>query len=287
MTAIHPTAIIHPTARLDSTVEVGPYSLIEADVTIGPRTVIGPHCFIAAGTRLGAENQIHFGAVIGHAPQDLAYKGEPTHTQIGDRNTIREYVTIHRGTTPGSSTAIGSDNFFMANAHIAHNCHVGDHVILANLATLAGHCIVEDQAFLAGMVVCHQFTRIGRLAMLGGLSAINKDIPPFMICAGRPGVIRGVNLVGLRRAGLKPDARQAIVRAFKTLYRSGLNVSQALDRINDEAPTPEVRELAAFIKAATRGICDGAETAEETPYSNQHPKMALTADDLDDTVDAT
>ena len=284
MTIIHPTAIVHPQAQLDASVEVGPYTIIEQDVIIGPRTVIGPHCLIAVGTQIGAENQIHFGAVIGHRPQDSAYHDAPTGTQIGDRNTIREYVTIHRGTTPDTSTVIGSDNFLMANAHIAHNCRVGDRTIFANLATLGGHCVVEDQAFVSGMTVCHQFTRIGRLAMLGGLSAINKDVPPFMVCAGRPGVVRGVNLVGLRRAGRTLAARQAIVRAFKLLYRSGLNVSQALEQMRAADPTPDVRELIVFIKAAKRGICAGA--GPETPPAAKRSTSPLTAADEDDTLDS-
>ena len=258
MTTVHPTAIVHPAAQVDPTAEVGPYSVVEADVTIGPRTVIGPHCLVATGTRLGAENRIHFGAVIGHAPQDLAYQNEPTCTQVGDRNTIREYVTIHRGTKAGSSTVIGSDNFFMANAHIAHNCRVGDHTVFANLATLGGYCVVEDHVFLSAMTVCHQFTRVGRLAIMGGLSGINKDVPPFMVCTGRPGAIRGVNLVGLRRAGLKPDGRQAITQAFKTLYRSGLSTTHALEQLEASQPTDEVRQLIAFVRAAKRGICPAA-----------------------------
>ena len=258
MTTIHPTALIDRTAQLDSTVEVGPYTVIEPDVVIGPRTVVGPHCLIARGTRLGADNRIHFGAVIGHEPQDLAYDGGPTTTVIGDRNTIREYVTIHRGTTPGTSTQIGSDNFLMANVHIAHNCRVGNHVIMANLATLAGHCVVEDRAMLAGLTVCHQFTRIGRLAMLSGLSGPSKDVPPFLICTDRRGVIRGVNVVGLRRAGIGAAGRAAIKRAYQVLYRSGLNTRHALEQLRAGDPTPEVRQMIAFIETAKRGICPGA-----------------------------
>ncbi len=281
MTAIHPSAIVHPKAQLDATVEVGPYALIEADVVIGPRTVIGPHCFIAGGTRLGVENHIHFGAVIGHEPQDLAYDGGPTTTVIGDRNTIREYVTIHRGTRPGTSTVIGSDNFLMANVHIAHNCRVGHKVIMANLATLAGHCVVEDQAVLAGLTVCHQFTRIGRLAMLSGLSGPSKDVPPFLICTDRRGVIRGVNLVGLRRAGIGAAGRAAITRAYKLLYRSELNVSQALEQLRATEPTPEVQELIAFITTAKRGICPGAQTL----LAAKRATNTLTASEPDATLD--
>ena len=258
MTDIHASAVVHSTARVDPTAILGPYAIVEEDVVIGPRTVIGPHCLIARGTRLCAENQIHFGAVIGHAPQDLTYHGEPSYTEIGNRNVIREYVTIHRGAKPESSTVIGSDNFLMANAHIAHNCRVGNKTIFANLATLAGHCVVEDQAVLSGLTVCHQFTRIGRLAMLSGLSGPSKDVPPFMICTDRRGVIRGVNTVGLRRAGFKPDARRAVVNAFHVLYRSGLNTTHALERLEASNPTEDVRYLIAFIRAAKRGICPGA-----------------------------
>ena len=264
MTAIHATAIVHPKAQIDPTATVGPYSVVEEDVAIGPRTVVGPHCLIARGTRLGAENRIHFGAVLGHEPQDLAYDGGSTATIIGDRNTIREYVTIHRGTTPGSSTVIGSDNFLMANVHVAHNCRVGNHVIMANLATLAGHCVVEDQATLAGLTVCHQFTRIGRLAMLSGLSGPSKDVPPFLICTDRRGVIRGVNVVGLRRAGIGPAARTAIKRAYQVLYRSGLNTRHALEQLRAGDQTPEVQQMIAFVETAKRGICPGATARIET-----------------------
>jgi UDP-N-acetylglucosamine acyltransferase len=194
------------------------------------------------------------GAIVGHAPQDLAYKGAPTFTRIGDHNQIREYVTIHRGTKPESATVIGNENFIMAYCHIAHNCELGNQVILVNQASLTGYCIVEDQAFLSGMTGFHQFTRIGRLAMVSALSACNKDVPPFMICGGRPAVVLSINVVGLRRAGIAEPVRNEIKKAYKVLYRSGLAVSNALEKIKEELTSPEVQHLVGFIESSERGI---------------------------------
>ena len=219
MNGIHPSAIVSKDVRLGDDNEIGPGCVIEDGVIIGSHNKLWMNVYVGPGTTLGDHNQIHMGAVVGHVPQDVAFKGGPTYTKIGSHNIIREYVTIHRGTKDGTSTVIGDRNFFMANAHIAHNCQVGHDVILVNLASLTGYCIVEDWVFLSGMVGLHQFTRVGRLSMISALSAVNKDVPPYMLCGGRPAVIQGINVVGLRRAGLAAPVREEIKRAYKLLYR--------------------------------------------------------------------
>ena len=266
MNNIHPSAVVGKRVQLGEENSVGPGCVIEDGAVLGSRNRLWMNVYVGPGTTLGDENQIHMGAVIGHAPQDLAFTGEPSFTKIGHRNTIREYVTIHRGTKPGSTTVLGDDNFLMANAHVAHNCQVGNNVILVNLASLTGYCIIEDGAFLSGMVGLHQFTRVGRLAMLSALSAINKDVPPYMLCGGRPAVVQGINVVGLRRAGVSAPVRQEIKQAYKLLYRSGLNVPNALEAIERACQSDEVKHLVAFVRASERGICAGisqdAEDAE-------------------------
>lgn len=259
---ISPSAIIGKGVQLGAGNEIGPGCVIEEGVVIGSRNTLWMNVYVGPGTTLGDENQIHMGAVIGHVPQDVAFAGSPTCTKIGHRNIIREYVTIHRGTKEGTATVIGDECFFMANAHIAHNCQIGSQVTLANLATLAGYCVVEDGAFLSGMVVLHQFVRVGRLALLSGLSAVNKDVPPYLLCGGRPAVIQGLNVVGLRRAGILPGVREEIKRAYKLLYRDGLNVSHALEAIDRECQSTELKQLVEFIKRSERGICAGI-SAEE------------------------
>lgn len=254
---IHPHSVISPNARLGEGNEIGPGCIIEDGAVLGSGNTLWPHVYIGPGTTIGDENQIHMGAVIGHIPQDVSFSGGPSFTTIGSRNTIREYVTIHRGTKEGSATVIGDENFFMANAHIAHNCQLGSHVTLVNLATLAGYCVVEDGVLLSGMVVLHQFTRIGYLAMASGLSAINKDVPPYMLCGGRPAVIQGLNAVGLRRAGVVASVREDIKRAYRLLYRDGLSVRHAVEAIERECQSTEVTRLVEFVKNSERGICAG------------------------------
>ena len=263
--AIHPTAIVGKQVQMGEGNDIGPGCIIEDSVVLGSRNKLWMNVYVGPGTTLGDENQIHMGAVIGHMPQDLAYTGAPTQTTMGHRNTIREYVTIHRGTKEGTATVIGDDNFLMANAHIAHNCHVGSKTVFANLATLAGHCVVEDGAFLSGMVVLHQFTRVGKLAMISGLSAVNKDVPPYMLCGGRPAVIQGLNVVGLRRSGIPAPLREEIKRAYKLLYRDGLAVRHALEAIQQACQSMEVQAMVTFITDSQRGICAGisSESAEE------------------------
>ena len=244
---------------------VGPGCVVEDGAALGSRNRLWMNVYVGPGTTIGDGNQIHMGAVLGHLPQDLAFAdGTMSYTKIGHRNTIREYVTIHRGTKEGTATVVGDDNFLMANAHLGHNCQVGHKTILVNLATLAGYCTVEDGAVLSGMVVIHQFVRIGRLAMVSGLSAVNKDVPPYLLCGGRPAVIQGLNAVGMRRAGIAPAAREEIKRAYKLLYREGLNVPHALEAINRECHSEEVTHLIEFVKSSERGICAGLGAEIET-----------------------
>jgi UDP-N-acetylglucosamine acyltransferase len=262
--AIHPSAQVGKGVRLGDGNSIGPGCVIEDGAALGSNNRLWMNVYVGPGTTIGNDNQIHMGAVVGHVPQDLAYAGAPTFTRIGDRNTIREYVTIHRGTKDGTATEIGHDNFFMANAHIAHNCRVGSKVILVNLASLTGHCVIDDQAFLSGIVGLHQFTRIGRLAMISALSAVNKDVPPFVLCGGRPAVAQGLNVVGMRRAGIKPEAREDIKRAYRLLYREGLNVPHAIEAIERECGSPEAIAFVEFVKASKRGIVAGIGSDEES-----------------------
>lgn len=260
--SIHPTAIIGKDVTIGKNTEIGPYVIIEDGVQIGSGNRILARTHICAGTTIGNDNEIHMGAIVGNSPQDIAYKGAPTQTKIGNGNIIREYVTIHRGTKEGTATVIGNGNFLMANVHVAHNCQIGNQVILVNGASLAGYCTVENQAFLSGMTVFHQFTNIGRLAMVSAFSAINKDIPPFMMCGGRGAVVHGPNVVGLRRAGITPEVRDEIKRAYKLLYRSKLNTSNALSEIEKCCSSPEVKHLVEFIRNSKRGIAGGDNSRE-------------------------
>jgi UDP-N-acetylglucosamine acyltransferase len=260
---IHPSATLGAQVQLGEGNEIGPGCVIEDGVVIGSGNKLWMNVYVGPGTTLGHENQIHMGAVVGHQPQDLGFSGAATYTKIGDRNTIREYVTIHRGTKEGSATVIGNENYLMANAHVAHNCEIGHHVILVNLASLTGYCIIQDQAFISGIVGLHQFTRIGRLAMISALSAVNKDVPPFMLCGGRPAVVQGLNVVGLRRAGIGPAVREEIKRAYRLLYREGLNVPHALEAIQRDCKSPEALSIVEFITASKRGICAGINADDE------------------------
>ncbi len=248
----HPTAIVDPAARIDEDVKVGPYVVIEGPVRIASGTVIMAHAYICGNTEIGHDNQIHIGAVIGHVPQHQGYKPCVSYTRIGDRNVIREYVTIHRSWQEGESTIIGDDNFLMA-----HDCKIGNRVVIANGALLGGHVQVEDKAFLSGNTVFHQYVRIGRLAMISGLTGIGKDVPPYCIAVGRSEIC-GVNVVGLRRAGIPPEHRSQIQKAYKILYRSGLNTKNALKEIEAMNPCEEVGWFVEFIRNSKRGICRAA-----------------------------
>ncbi len=276
---IHPTAIIGKKVDLGEANEIGPHAIIEDGVKLGSANKILANAYISSGTELGNNNEIHMGAIVGHAPQDVAYKGAKTFTKIGDSNIIREYATIHRGTKEGTATIIGNHNFIMANAHIAHNCVLGNRIIMVNMASLTGHCEVEDMAFLSGMTGFHQFTRIGTLAMVSALSAINKDIPPYMICGGRPGVIQGINVVGLRRAGISQAIRTEIKESYRLLYRSGLNVEQALKEIEKNFKSKEVAHLTSFIRSSKRGICAGQKEGLETLLSKKGSSAGILEDE--------
>jgi UDP-N-acetylglucosamine acyltransferase len=251
---IHPTAVIAPEAELAEGVEVGPHVVIEGDVRVGPGCVLRAGVHLIGPLVLGAGNRIFSHAVLGEQPQHLKYQGEATRLEIGDYNIFREHVTVHRGTTYSGTTRIGCHNFLMANSHVAHDCVIGSHCILANGALLAGHCTLGDSVYLSGNCALHQFVRVGRLALLSGVSATTKDIPPFIIQQYINCVV-GVNVVGMRRAGIPAAHIDAVRRAFHILYRERRLLPDALAQIDRElSAVPEVAELAAFIRASSRGI---------------------------------
>lgn len=254
-TSIHPTAIVHPGAVLGQGVAVGPYCVVGAGVEIGDRCVLEHHVCLDGPSRIGAENRFHAFTCIGQQTQDLKYQGEPTHLEMGARNTFREFSTVHRGTAPGSATRIGDDGNFLAYSHIAHDCVVGDRVIFSNNGTIAGHVEVGDGAVIGGLSAVHQFCRIGKHAITGGCSKIVQDVPPYMIADGNPAEIRGFNRVGLERAGFPENAIRGIKCAYRILFRSGLNLQQAIEELRTECPeSAEAGELIAFVTASARGI---------------------------------
>lgn len=253
---IHSTAAVDPRAEIDASAEIGPFVVIDGPVRIGARTRVMAHAFLTGDSVLGADNVVHPGAIIGHEPQDLAYRGAPTGLRIGDRNVIREHAEIHRATQEGTLTIVGSDNYLMSHAHIAHNCRVGDHTIICSGALVAGHVVVDDQAFVSGNCVVHQHVRIGRLAILRGLSRTSRDVPPFAIMDGTH-TVRGLNRVGLRRSGFDRARTRALQDAFRILFRSRLNLREALARVEAEVRSDDVAELVAFIRASKRGVAMG------------------------------
>jgi UDP-N-acetylglucosamine acyltransferase len=251
---IHPTALISPEADLGEDVQVGAFVVVEGAVQIGAGCVLRPGCHLFGPLTMGRDNQVHSHAVLGGPPQHLKYAGEATRVEIGDSNIFRESVTVHRATTASWVTRIGHNNFFMANSHVAHDCQVGDRCVMANNSALGGHCVLGDGVFMAGQSAIQQFVRVGRLAMLGGLSGATRDIPPFVI-QQHINRVAGVNVVGMRRGGVPTASIDAVRRAFHILYHRGLLVPEALDQIEREVGgAPEVRELVAFIRASTRGI---------------------------------
>ena len=255
---IHPTAIINSTASLDEKeVEIGPFCVVGPEVVIGPGTVLGPHVIVEKWTRIGSNCRIGAGAFLGGDPQDLGYKGEPTRLVIGDRNIIREYATIHRGTVEGVGvTTVGDDNYIMAYCHFGHDCRVGNNNIFTNYTGLSGHVEVENETVFSAYSAVHQFTRVGRLAMISSHSQVKRDVPPFITVDQRPAVPRGLNTVGMRRRGISSEVRADIKRAYRFLYRSGLNTAQALDRIRTEIPSgEEIRHFVRFVEESKRGIC--------------------------------
>jgi UDP-N-acetylglucosamine acyltransferase len=253
---IHPTAIVDPNAKIGADVQIGPFSIIGPHVTIGDNTVVQSHVVIEGEVAIGRGNFIGHGAIIGVPPQDVSFSLErKTKIEIGDDNIIREYCTIHRGSADGSNTTIGDKNFLMSGAHIGHNCLIRNNVVIANNCLLAGYVRVDDSAFLGGGSTFHQFMHIGRLVMVQGSSAFGKDLPPFVIAAERNYVF-GLNIVGLRRAGLSVSDRDEVKAAFKLVYLSGLNISQALDKAETMTFGSTAREFLDFVAASKkRGIC--------------------------------
>ena len=254
--AIHPTAIVDPRAKLHASVSVGPYTVIDGDVEVGEGTTVGAHNVITGHTKIGRDNRIFHFCSLGEANQDKKYKGEPTRVEIGDGNTIREYVTINRGTVQeGGLTRVADDNWIMAYCHVAHDCQVGSHTVFANHATLAGHVEIGDWTILGGFAGVHQFVKVGAHVMAGISSVITQDVPPFLTIAGNPCAPHGINAEGLKRRGFSPEAIAALKRAYKTLYKSGLTLADARAELEGQAAdAPEVRALADFLATSTRGI---------------------------------
>jgi UDP-N-acetylglucosamine acyltransferase len=260
---IHHTAVIDPQAEVDADVTIGPYVVIEGPVKIKRGTSVMAHVYLTGWTEIGADNEIHPGAVIGDAPQDKAYKGAETYLRIGDCNIIREHVQIHRGTTPGSATIVGNHNFLMAHSHIGHNCNLGDHVVLANGALIAGYVEIGNNVFISGNCVVHQFVRIGDYALMRGLSGTSRDVPPYAIIDWQH-TVRGVNVVGLKRAGFDDKRIREIRRAFSLLFRKGRNLSLAVKELEMQGrANSDVSALLDFIKSSKRGVCFGDQRMAE------------------------
>lgn len=260
---VHETAVVHHGAKIARDVVIGPYSVIGEHVVLGAGTQIGPHVVITGFTTIGKDCRIFQGASVGEEPQDLKFKGEKSYTNIGDRTTIREGATIHRATGEGEETRIGNDCLLMAYTHVAHNCILANHVIMSNAAMLAGHAIVEDRVVIGGMTGVHQFVKIGRNAMLGGTSKIVQDVVPYTIVDGHPGKVIGINSVGISRAGIPLEVRRKIKKAYKLLYRSGLNLTEAILAIEQEVDsTEEIEHLLRFLRNAERGICRAAKQSD-------------------------
>ena len=251
---IHPTAIIHSKAKLASTVRVGPYAVIDEGVTLGDRCVVGPHVYLTGQSVIGSDNIFHAGCVIGDAPQDLKYHGEPTGLIIGDQNVFREHVTIHRSNKTTESTIIGSDNLLMAHCHVGHNSLLGNHIIIANGSMLGGHVVIQDRAFLSGNCLVHQFIRVGTLAFMRGGAAITKDLAPFTV-ARDFNRLTGLNVIGLRRAGLTPAERMELKRAYLAIFRSGKNLRAAVNDAQVQFTGASAQTLLQFIKSSARGVC--------------------------------
>jgi UDP-N-acetylglucosamine acyltransferase len=254
MASVHRSAIVHKKAKIGAGCEIGPYCVIGEHVTLGPKCKLHSHVVIGGYTKLGKENEIFPFASIGLKTQDLKWKGGITRTEVGDRNTFREYVSVHSATGDGEVTRIGSHNHILAYCHIAHNCLLGDHIIMSNAATLAGHIIVEDYARIS-ICAIHQFCRIGRMAMVGGCSKVVQDVPPYMLADGNPAETRTINKVAMERLGVSKEAQTALRAAYKILFREGLTVSNALVKIEKKLPPlPEILHLVKFIRASERGI---------------------------------
>ena len=252
---IHPTALIDPAARLGADCDVGPYCVIGPDVVIGDRCRLHAHVVVDGHTTLGVENEVFPFACLGLKTQDLKWKGGVNRAVIGDRNTLREFVTVHCATQDGDATVIGSDNHILAYCHIAHDCRLGDHIIMSSYAGLAGHVVVGDHAVLAGFVAVHQFCRVGRMSIIGGCAKVVQDVPPYMLVDGNPGETRTINKVGMERNGVPAESQAALRQAFKLLFREGLTITNAVARIEAELPpVPELLYLLEFVRTSQRGI---------------------------------
>lgn len=254
---IHETALVHPGAKLGKNVVIGPYAIIGEHVELGDGCVVGPNVVIDGWTMIGNNNKFYHGASIGVEPQDLKFKGEKSYLFIGDNNIFRESVTVSRGTEGGGGeTRIGNNNLFMAYSHVAHDCQVGSYVVVANCSALAGHVTVEDRVTIGGLSGIHQFTKVGKLAMIGGCTKIVKDVPPFIIADGNPARVAGINIVGLRRNDILPEVRDEIKRAYRILYRSNLSIEHAIEKMEHELQgTAEIDHFIRFLRSAERGIC--------------------------------
>lgn len=270
-TLIHPTAVIHPRAELHPTVQIGAYAVIGERVKVGAGTVIGHHVVLDGDTEIGARNQIFPGAAIGLEPQDLKYDGSISQVKIGDDNTIREYVTINRATRANEATVIGNGNLLMSYVHVAHNCVIEDRVVIASSVVLAGHVHIESRATIGGALGIHQFVRIGRLAMVGGMSRIDRDVPPFMLVEGNPARVRSLNQVGLKRAGLAEENSgktfQALKKAFRLMYRSNLPFWQAIEQLDLLPASEPLQHLRQFLQmsqlSGRRGLIPGKRRVKE------------------------
>jgi UDP-N-acetylglucosamine acyltransferase len=255
MTSAHPSAVVHPKATIGAGCEIGPYCVIGEHVALGGKCKLHSHVVIDGHTKLGRENEIFPFASIGLKTQDLKWKGGVTRVEIGDHNTFREYVTIHSATGDGEITRVGSHNHILAYCHIAHNCAVGSHVIMSNVATLAGHVTVEDYAVIGGLAAIHQFCRIGKMAMIGGCSKVVQDVPPFMMADGNPAETRTINKIGMERQGVSEKAQRALRQAYKILFREGLTIRNAVTKVEKKLPAmEEIGLLVHFVRSSERGI---------------------------------
>ena len=266
---IHPTAIIHPKARFDHSVEVGPYAVVDEKVEIGAECVIGPYVYITGLTTIGARNRFFAGCVIGEAPQDLKYRNEPTELSIGEENVFREHVTVHRASKVGEQTVIGSHNFLMQHSHVAHNVLLGNHIILAGGALLAGYATLDDRAFISGNCLVHQFVRVGTLALMQGGSAISKDLPPFTVARGYNGIC-GLNTVGLRRAGIAAAERQKLKQLYRELFREGKNLHEAVTAARKKFSNGPAKTMLDFVASTKRGICADTGTRSENAIPDEN-----------------
>jgi UDP-N-acetylglucosamine acyltransferase len=253
--SVAPTARVHPGASIGPETKIGEFCVIESDVSVGARCLLEPYVFVKRWTTLGDDNEISAGTVLGTDPLDKVFSGERSYLVIGDGNKIREHYTISRGTKPESFTRIGNGNYIMTSGHIAHNCTVGNNTVIASCALIAGYSELEDHAFISGGVVVHQYSKIGRYAMIGGNTRVNSDAPPYFMYSDFNIAPKGLNLVGLRRAGFNHEQIATLKTAYQLLFRSGLKLADALERIEVEARSEETEHLVAFIRASKRGIC--------------------------------